>query len=163
MKPRLRYTIGPSFLGRGGGPPRRPDGRGVVRLSVSRGVRWLTARGATKKGPREAPADRVERSTCASRGSLAAREHGATSGPALTAGGERRACKSAQRGGLLCVGSAKKNAHDEEIRPGRPTHQGTRRASGRQPSGHNAFLWVTTENLSRSPASGGCRRRRRRW
>src|SRR5918911_5009711 len=101
MKPRLRYTIGPSFLGRGGGPPRRPDGRAVVRLSVSRGVRWLTARGATKKGPREAPADRVERSTCASRGSLAAREHGATSGPAPRAGGERCGGNGAQCGDLL--------------------------------------------------------------
>ena len=58
-------------------------------------------RGNKKGGPREAPADRVERSTCPSTGSRTTVKHGATSGPALAAGDERREIHGAQCGDSL--------------------------------------------------------------
>jgi hypothetical protein len=61
----------------------RADERGVMSDGwAARSARLLC--GATKKGPRQAPADRVERSTCSWRRSRATRD-GATSGPALQA------------------------------------------------------------------------------
>src|SRR3982751_3221261 len=104
MKPSCKDTIGPPSWADVMGRPRRPSRPGGCSVvGQPRGVRWLTARRATKKGPREAPADRVERSTCTSRGSLAAWKYGATSGPALKAGGERRESNGAQCCGLLSL------------------------------------------------------------
>src|SRR2546428_13882592 len=70
-----------------------------------------------KKGPREAPADRVERSTCPSGWSLATGKHGATSDPALLAGDERREGGSFQ----VAVSFQSKTPTTKHIRPGRLT------------------------------------------
>jgi hypothetical protein len=112
----LMDMIGPSFLGNDHEGAARPDGRAVIQLSVGGGVYYADRARGTKKGPREAPADRVERSNCPSGGSLATWTYGATSGPALWAGEGRCTTVVIQCGGsFLCV-STQKNAHDELIR-----------------------------------------------
>src|ERR1700680_5068938 len=69
-----------------------------MQLSVGGGVYSTDRAQGTKKGPREAPADRVERSRCPSEGSHATWINGATSGPALWAGEGRNAAVGVQCG-----------------------------------------------------------------
>src|SRR5438309_1185209 len=97
--------------------PRRPGGRTVVQLSVEPRRQVADRARGNKKGPREAPADRVERSTCLSGWSLTTRKHGATSDPALLAGDERRDRGSFQ----VAVSFHSKTSTTKHIRPGRLT------------------------------------------
>ena len=102
----------------------RADERGVMSDGwAARSARLLC--GATKKGPRQAPADRVERSTCSWRRSRATRD-GATSGPALQAralGLRVREIRS-QGGVLLSVSlETKQNAPATQLRRDAFTHR----------------------------------------
>src|SRR5262249_42162790 len=103
-----------------------------------------------KKGPREAPADRVERSNRPSGRSRATR---ATSGPALLAGDNVDARVSAQCGGLLSLTNKRPRRRSLVWTP---AHKSTTAFSYWQQLRHKEFLSPPTRvNQRRSSTNSG--------